>query len=173
MFIKNHNYNKQEIELYNKILLLSRNKLLYTNLNLQDTFQNRINLIFFHISFLFIRIKNSNKYNEYKDFQQRMFDYIFDKIEINMRENGMGDVTVNKNMKFLVKAFYDILLNCENYEKKNLDNKNIFILKHLDLTDKKKLNTTGLVDYFDKYRTFCLDLTLDKVLMGELNFSYK
>ena len=102
-----------------------------------------------------------------------MFDYIFDKIEINMRENGMGDVTVNKNMKFLVKAFYDILLNCENYEKKNLDNKNIFILKHLDLTDKKKLNTTGLVDYFDKYRTFCLDLTLDKVLMGELNFSYK
>ena len=27
-----------------------------------------------------------------------------------MRENGFGDVTVNKNMKFLVKTFYNILL---------------------------------------------------------------
>ena len=43
--IKNKN---NEIKLYNKILLLSRNKLLYTNFKLNDTFQNRINLIFFH-----------------------------------------------------------------------------------------------------------------------------
>ena len=43
----------QEATLYNNILLLSRNKLFYTKFDLIDTFQNRIHLIFIHISFLF------------------------------------------------------------------------------------------------------------------------
>ena len=39
----------KELILYNNILKLSRNKLFYTKFDLADTFQNRINLIFFHI----------------------------------------------------------------------------------------------------------------------------
>ena len=56
---------KPEDILYNNILFLSRNKLFYTKFYLSDTFQNRINLIFFHISFLFIKIKQNNnkRYN--------------------------------------------------------------------------------------------------------------
>ena len=34
-----------------------------------------------------------------------------------MREIGFGDTTINKNMKFLVKTFYNILFNCEKYKK--------------------------------------------------------
>ena len=55
-----------------------------------------------------------------------MFDYIFQKIDLNMREIGHGDMMVNKNMKFLVKVFYNILLNCENYKKKSLNKKFVF-----------------------------------------------
>ena len=47
--------------LYNKILFLSRNKVFYTKFCLNDTFQNRISLIFLHISFLFIKLKQKNK----------------------------------------------------------------------------------------------------------------
>ena len=43
--------NTQEDILYNNILSLSRNKILYTTFNLTDTFQNRVYLIFMHISF--------------------------------------------------------------------------------------------------------------------------
>ena len=39
--------NSYEEILYSKILLLSRNKSFYTKLQLNDTFHNRINLIFF------------------------------------------------------------------------------------------------------------------------------
>ena len=49
-----------------------------------------------------------------------MFDLIFKKIELNMREIGYGDTVINKNMKFLVIAFYNILLNCENFNRKSL-----------------------------------------------------
>ena len=171
-------YSKQIISrediLYNKILFLSRNKLFYTKLSLNDTFQNRINLIFLHISFLFIKIKQKDKYQFYKEFYQKMFDFIFKKIELNMREIGHGDMSVNKNMRFLVKVFYNILSNCENYEEKSLKNKNLFLIKYLvQNSDKKNACYISLVDYFDKYQAFCFDLALDSVLHGDLNFYYK
>ena len=93
----------QEEYLYNYILLLSRNKIFYTKFNIQDTFQNRINLIFVHSSFFFIKNKLKDKKQINKVFYQSFFDIIFKKIELNMREIGYGDVVVNKNMKYLVK----------------------------------------------------------------------
>ena len=57
-----------EKKLYNKIIYLSRNKLLYTDFALNDTFQNRINLIFLHICFLFNKIKHEDNALYYKDF---------------------------------------------------------------------------------------------------------
>ena len=66
----------QENKLYNKILSLSRNKLFYTKLGLSDTFQNRIILIFLHISFLFVKLKKGHKIQHYKEFYQRMFNIV-------------------------------------------------------------------------------------------------
>ena len=171
---KNLNKNSsQEDILYNNILLLSRNKLFYTKFNLTDTFQNRINLIFIHISFIFIKIKQNNKNKKYKLFHQKMFDLIFSKIEINMREIGYGDVLVNKNMKSLVKIFYNILLNCENFDKKSPHAKNVFLSKYLEYNDNQKiLSNAPLIKYFDKYKTFCFDLSFNSVLEGDLNFNY-
>ena len=163
-----------EDKLYNKILFLSRNKLFYTKLSLIDTFQNRIYLIFLHISFLFIKLKQNDKNQFYKVFFQKVFDLIFDKIALNMREIGYSDMMINKNMKFLVKIFYNILLNCENYKKKNVKNKNLFFLKYLSQNENKKSTVNiELIEYFDKYQAFCFDLGSDSVLKGDLNFNYK
>ena len=104
------NSNSKENILYNNILSLVRNKELYTRFDLRDTFQNRINLIFLHVSFLFIKVKHNKNIKIYDLFYQKMFDLIFKKIEIDMREIGYGDTTVNKNMKLLVRSFYNILL---------------------------------------------------------------
>ena len=172
---KSINQNKsKENKLYNKILLLSRNKFFYTQLLLNDTFQNRIYLIFLHVSFLFIKFKKNNDNVHYKEFYQNMFDIIFQKIELNMRELGYGDVTVNKSMRLLIKIFYTILLDAGKYAEKSLENKKKFLTKYLVFnSDKKTSDSNGLVAYFDKYRTFCLDLSLDSVLKGDIYFTYK
>ena len=160
--------------LYNNILLLSRNKLFYTKFDLADTFQNRIHLIFLHISFLFIKIKQNRHNQSYKVFHQKMFDLIFNQIEQNMREIGFGDTLINKNMKFLVKTFYTILLTCEKYKEKNLKSKKMFFLKYLERNNIKKHSINGFfVEYFNKYEAFCFDLNPDSVLSGDLNFNYK
>ena len=164
----------REDKLYSKILSLSRNKLFYRELAFCDTFQNRINLIFIHISFLFIKVKQIDNSNSYYKFYQSMFDYIFSKIEIDMREIGYSDTTVNKNMKFLVKIFYNILLNCEDYEKKTFDKKSLFLFKYLDINKALKHNKSiNIIEYFNQYHSFCLDLSTNSVLKGDLNFSYK
>ena len=166
--------NTQEDILYNNILSLSRNELFFTKFALADTFQNRIYLIFIHISFLFIKIKQNNQKEIYKIFYQKIFDLIFKNIELNMREIGYGDIVTNKNMKFLVKTFYNILLNCENLNWRSLNLKKMFFFKYLEHNNmKKKADNVPLIEYFDKYQAFCLDLSLDSVLKGDLNFRYK
>ena len=172
------NYFKQnsasEKKLYTNIINLSRNKIFYTKFNLRDTFQNRINLIFFHISFLLNKVNFKNKSKKHKEFEQKIFDFAFNSIELNMREIGYGDVTVNKNMKQLIKTFYNMLLKCENYSQKKENDKLKFLLDYLTIQNKTiPQNNTNLVDYFNKYQAFCFDLCLDSVLKGDLNFTYK
>jgi len=167
-------HNTQENNLFNSILLLSRNSIFYTKFDLIDTFQNRIYLIFIHVSFLFIKIKQNQENKKHKIFHQKIFDLIFNKIEVNMREIGYGDVTINKNMKLLVKSFYNILLKCEKYAEKSLKSKNTFFSKYLvQNINRKKPNYNLIIKYFDNYQTFCFDLSSDSVLKGDLNFNYK
>ena len=174
MFKFSKQKNPQESLLYNKILDFSRNKLFYAKLGLDDTFQNRISLIFFHCSFLLIALRKKKNNSIYKTFSQNLFDIIFKNIDLNMREIGYGDTTVNKNMKFLIKAFYDILLKSENYDEYSSNSRSIFIGKYLTMKNVESGNINNdLLDYFNKYQSFCLDLTLDKVLKGEIDFNYK
>ena len=171
-FLTKNNYNERK--LYNKILTLSRDKLFFLQFELADTFQNRVNLIFFHTSFIFIKFKKMNKKENYDTFSQKLFNCIFSQIELNVRENGFGDSIVNKNMKFLVKVFYDILLNFESFKKNSIKRNNIFLHKYLELNKQyKKPININLIDYFNKYESFCFDLSADSILQGELNFIYK
>ena len=102
-----------------------------------------------------------------------MFDLIFYKIELNMREIGYGDTVINKNMKFLVKIFYSILLNSERYNKMSITDKNNFFNNFLKENSAKNIAVNErIVDYFNKYEAFCFDLSADSVLSGDLRFNY-
>jgi len=166
--------NKTQVDLvYNKIVSLSRNKSFYTKVNLDDTFHNRINLIFFHVCFLLVSLKNESEKKLYKDWSQNMYDFTFKSIDINMRELGFSDTTINKNMKSLTKDFYNILLNLENYAKNTPNDKNTFFLKYTNFKKgSKKADISQLTLYFNNFYTFCCDLNLDSVLKEGLIFKY-
>ena len=162
-----------ESKLYNKIVSLSRNKILYSRFKLNDSFQTRIYLIFIHLSFLYVKLKKDNHILSVSSFNQNLFDYTFTKIELNMRELGYGDVNVNKKMKLLVKDFYNILFFCEKYNNETYENKVSFIKKYLSINiAKNDVKNDDFVFYLDKYHAFCLDLSSDNVLKGEINYNY-
>ena len=156
--------------LYNKLLTLSRNIFFYKKINLPDTFETRIYLMFIHFSVLLIIYKKKGS-----KFEQKIYDYLFHNIEYNLRESGLGDVSVNKKMKDFNKILYDILL------KINLDNENLggFKLNHILISkyfsELKDINGPNYVQ-FDRYLKeffhFCYELSLDNMIDNSDKFKF-
>ena len=161
---------KNILPLYNKIVFLTRKSFFYKDFKLTDSFSNRIYLIFFHLSFILIVLKN--KESE-KNNQQDIFDFFFKHIELSCRELGYGDVTVNKKMKSLIKLFYDILMQCENWKQLQIDNKNNLLLNFFSNNYDNIILTNKLVNYFDKFALFIEDMSLNSITKGVFNFVYK
>jgi len=167
-FFKNKNINIQN--LYNKIVILTRKNFFYKDFGLNDTFSNRIYLTFFHFSFILIVLKE--KENK-KEINQNMFDFFMQQIELNMREIGYGDVTVNKNMKKLINLFYEILINCKKWYFNDLLKKDEFLLKFFTKKPSQKINVEKTIDYFDKFAFFIKDIPLNLLSKGVFEFEYK
>ena len=86
---------------------------------------------------------------------------------------GYGDVTVNKKMKSLIKLFYDILMQCENWKQLQIDNKNNLLLNFFSNNYDNIILTNKLVNYFDKFALFIEDISLNSITKGVFNFVYK
>ena len=175
--------------MYNILLSLSRNIFFYKTINLQDTYQTRIYLMFFHFSILMIIFKHKGK-----KFDQNQYDQLFNSIENNLRELGYGDVTVNKKMKELNKILYDILLKIKpNFKKTKIVsfNQRIFSKYFEEFKDKENPKYKEIETYFSNFYIFrvffvlkyieirkislyfyifCSKLSLDNILKEVINF---
>ena len=161
---------KNILPLYNKIVILTRKNFFYKNFKLSDSFSNRIYLIFFHLCFILISLKN--KQSDKND-QQAIFDFFFKQIELNCRELGYSDTTVNKKMKDLIKLFYEILIQCSNWKKLHIDSKNNLLLNFFSNNYYNEILTDKLANYFDKFTLYIENISLNSMTKGVINFVYK
>ena len=161
IFKKKHN-----TDLYNILLHLSRNIFFYKTINLKDSFETRVFLMFFHFSiFMIIFKKKGNKFN------QNEYDNVFFNIENNLRELGLGDVSVNKKMKDLNKILYDILLKINESEENNfIINKKLVLKYFSSLNDQKNSKIDDFERYFINFYKFCFELPLENMIRESLNF---
>ena len=113
-----------------------------------------------------------NKESDKND-QQVIFDFFFKQIELSCRELGYGDMTVNKKMKDLIKLFYEILIQCNNWKQLKIDNKNNLLLNFFSNNYDNKILTNKLANYFDKFTLFIEDISLNSITKGVFNFVYK
>jgi len=148
------------------LVKLSRNIFFYKDIKLKDDFDTRIILIFLHFSIIIKKFKKSK-------FPQELFDNIFQNIEYNLREEGYGDVSVNKKMKILNKIFYDILLKVQKTNSDKFIINNEILIKYLDSKNSNKSNNMGkLSKYFGSFGDFCFELDDVNMLKGQINFKY-
>ena len=156
--------------LYIILLNLSRNKFFYSKLKLEDVFQTRLYLMFFHFSILMICFKKKGK-----KFNQKTYDVFFHNIENNLRELGFGDVTVNKKMKEFNKILYDILLKLDNQKMENNTvniNKNLIKNYFSSLNSERGANLAILSDYLLNFFNFCFEKPLNTVIEQSSKFKY-
>ena len=133
-------------------------------LNLKDCFETRIYLMFMHFSIILIIFKQKGII-----FSQKNYDNLFNQIENNLREKGLGDVAVNKKMKTLNKIFYNILLKIQKDDKRFRIN-NMLILNYFDDLNDEKFKLFEL--YLISFYKFCYDINPDNVIKEAINFKY-
>ena len=155
-----NNYNN----IYNNLIKLTRNKKLYIKLEKQDTFSDRIIILFFHFAFLL----QINKSKIEKKELQKIFDFFIRQIEISIREIGYGDVTVNKQMKNYINLLYSIIKQIDKWEKNDFQKKKDNFENYLNI-DK---NADFFVNYFEKYRNFVKKNTLKDFSKDILEFKF-
>ena len=76
-------------------------------------------------------------------------------------------------MKSLIKLFYEILMQCENWKQLEVDSKNNLLLNFFSNNYDNKILTSKLANYFDKFILFIEDISLNSITKGVFNFVYK
>jgi cytochrome b pre-mRNA-processing protein 3 len=153
---------KHNSDLYTTFLFLSRNLNFYNKINLKDTFETRIYLMFMHFSVILIIYKN-RKIN----FNQDLYDNFFFNIESNLRELGFGDVAVNSKMKNLNKVFYDILLKF-NIGKEKFKTNEKLVFKYFNELNNIKYKL--FEQYFHNFYHFCFEKDHKIMIKEALDF---
>ena len=155
---------KNYLNIYNNLIKLTRNKSLYLKLYKNDTFSDRLIILFFHFRFFLKYYKKINSKND----SQELFDFFIKQIELSIREIGYGDVSVNKKMKDFVNLFYSIVEKVENWDSSSKISKSIIISSYLNIS--KDLDF--FVDYFEKYRTFLTKNALNNFTKDIINLKF-
>ena len=137
---------KNYINIYNNLIKLTRNKYLYLNLKNEETYSDRLIFLLLHLSFFFKIYKENNS----KSILQEIHDFIFNQIELSIREIGYGDVSINKNMKKYVNLFYDILSKIDTWENYKANEKSEILNTYIN----NPKNISFFTNYFDNLSIF-------------------
>ena len=147
---------KNYINIYNNLINLTRNKKLYSSINRNDDFSDR--LIFFLLHFSFF-LKNFKKKEDKKTLQE-IYDFNFKQLELSIREIGYGDQSINKKMKEYINLFHSMLSDIHYWDTSEKSKKiKIFESFLSDYAD-----IAALIEYFDDFNNNLSKNTLNYFL---------
>lgn len=89
--------------IYGMIVTQSREPLFYRDLGVPDTVNGRFDLLVLHLWMVLRRLR---PIEGGVDLSQALFDHFCDDMDANLREMGVGDLTVPKRMQAFGEAFY-------------------------------------------------------------------
>jgi cytochrome b pre-mRNA-processing protein 3 len=89
--------------IYGMIVTQAREPLFYRDLGVPDTVNGRFDLLILHLWMVLRRLKAIEGGS---DLAQALFDHFCDDMDANLREMGVGDLTVPKRMQAFGEAFY-------------------------------------------------------------------
>jgi len=150
--------NNNYINIYNTLVNLTRNKDLYKDFKVQDTFSDRLIFLLLHFAFFLKVFKNDNN----KEILQDIYDFFFRQLELSIREIGYGDQSINKKMKDYINVFYSMIEKLDNWENLSISERrsaiSIYLVSSLDFE--------YLVDYFEKFRVNTSNNPLNYYIKG-------
>ena len=150
-FASKNKYKDIISEIYQNIIERSRSKFFYLNMDIEDSFESRFDIIILHSFIIFYFLKDIS--DDEKKLSQLLFDFMFEDFDNNLREMGFGDIAVNKKMKVFITAFYGRISNYSKGIDQFKNNLNDEILNQAILNNiyKGKVSNAGFLNFFNQY----------------------
>ena len=149
------------LEIYNNLINLTTNKKLYSGLEGQDTFSDRLIMFLFHFAF-FLKVYRDEKT---KDILQEIYDFNFKQLELSIREIGYGDQSINKKMKDYLNLFHSIISEVHFWNTLSEEDKK----KKISIFLQNFKEIEYLVEYFDRFAQNLSKKTLNSYLKSVSN----
>lgn len=95
--------------LYSSIIVQSRLPEFFHTLAVPDTLDGRFDLVVLHAFLVMHRLKQAGRRGdetEARELSQTLFDMMFADMDQNLREMGVGDMSIGKKIKQMARAFY-------------------------------------------------------------------
>jgi len=98
--------NRTIRDLYGAIVAQARRPTLYADYGVPDTVEGRFDLIVLHLVLLLRQIGRETGVRQGRGLGQELFDAFCRDLDDNLREMGVGDLAVPKQMRRFAEAFY-------------------------------------------------------------------
>lgn len=98
-------HERAAFELYGAAVAQARQPVFFAALGVPDTLDGRFDLVSLHTGLLVCRISRDSDPRA-KDLAQAVFDAMFADMDLNLREMGVGDLSVGKRVKKMWEAFH-------------------------------------------------------------------
>jgi cytochrome b pre-mRNA-processing protein 3 len=102
--IRRGRHERVGFELYGAAVAAARDPFLYTSLGVPDTLDGRFDLVSLHTFLLIQRLKREAAPGP--ALAQAVFDAMFSDMDVNLREMGVGDLSVGRKMRVMWEAFH-------------------------------------------------------------------
>lgn len=89
---------------YAQLVAQSRQPAFYLHCGVPDTVDGRFDMLALHAFLVIDRLAGQGA--EEAAFAQALFDHLFADMDVNLREMGVGDLSVGKKVKQMAEAFY-------------------------------------------------------------------
>lgn len=90
--------------LYNRAVAAGRQPFFYETLSVPDTLDGRFDLVGLHVALLIRRLRHDAAPGP--ALAQAVFDAMFSDMDVNLRELGVGDLSVGKRVRAMWEAFH-------------------------------------------------------------------
>lgn len=163
-------WEAEAYQIYNALVAQARQPFFYSDLGVADTVDGRFDMVLLHAALVIRRLQQEK--GDGPAVAQAVFDLMFADMDRNLREMGVGDMSVGKHIKGMAKAFYG---RAESYEaglkgqpemlaealRRNLYRK----------TDVADAQVMRLVGYVQRQAVMLESRTLAQLKQGQLGFS--
>jgi cytochrome b pre-mRNA-processing protein 3 len=103
-FSRRGKYERAAYQLYGSAVAAARDPYLYETLGVPDTLDGRFDAICLHVYVLIRRLTEAERGGA--EMAQAVFDAMFHDMDINLREMGVGDMSVGKRNRKMWEAFH-------------------------------------------------------------------